>query len=200
MLAPMVTRSRATKAAKMPPLKTAANASGGLLATIPRDGLWLMKSEPDVFSIDDLERDGTTGWENVRNFQARNFMRDEMRVGDLVLFYHSNAAPSGIAGLARVAGPARPDPTQFDPKSEYFDATSPKDAPRWMMVDVAFVERFDRVVSLESLKAERALEGILVTRKGMRLSVQPVARAHFARVLALAGARTRLSPRARSRA
>lgn len=177
--------------------------AGGLLASIPRDGLWLMKSEPDVYSIEDLERDGSSGWESVRNFMARNFMKDEMRVGDLVLYYHSNAEPSGIAGLAKVAGPPRPDPTQFDPESEYFDRTSPKDAPRWVMVDVAFVERFDRVVSLDELKNDRALQGMLVTRKGMRLSVQPVVRAHFERVLALAGARTQLgragaSPRARS--
>lgn len=166
--------------------------AGGLLASIPRDGLWLMKSEPDVYSIRDLERDGTTGWESVRNFMARNFMKDEMRVGDWVLYYHSNAEPSGIAGLARVAGSPRPDPTQFDRRSEYFDRTSPKDAPRWVMVDVAFVERFDRVVPLDELKNDRALEGMLVTRKGMRLSVQPVVRAHFERVLAIAGAHARL--------
>ena len=166
-----------------------------MLASLPRDGLWLMKSEPDVYSIADLERDGSCGWEGVRNFQARNFMRDEMRIGDLVLFYHSNAEPTGIAGIAAVAGPARPDPTQFDRRSEYFDATSPTDDPRWKMVDVGFVERFGRVVTLDELKSDRALAGVLVTRKGMRLSVQPIERAHFERVLTMAGARTRVGAR-----
>jgi predicted RNA-binding protein with PUA-like domain len=182
-----------------PPKKPVVRASakvalpeGGLLASIPRHGLWLMKSEPDVYGIADLERDGRTGWDSVRNFMARNFMKDEMRVGDLDLYYHSNSEPSGVAGLARVAGPPRSDPTQFDPKSEYFDATSPAEAPRWILVDVAFVERFERVVSLDELKADRALDGMLVSRKGMRLSVQPVVREHFARVLELAGAQTRL--------
>ena len=183
-------RNAAARARGARPSKAAP--AGGLLATIPRDGLWLMKSEPDVYSIADLERDGTSGWESVRNFMARNFMKDEMRIGDLVLFYHSNAEPSGIAGVAKVAGPPRPDPTQFDPKSEYVDRTSPRDAPRWVMVDVAFVERFERVVSLDELKSAGELGGMLVTRKGMRLSVQPVIRAHFEAVLAMAGARTRL--------
>lgn len=186
---------RAAKPAKRPTKPAKGKTplpEGGLLASIPRHGLWLMKSEPDVYGIADLERDGRTGWDSVRNFMARNFMKDEMRVGDLVLYYHSNAEPSGVAGLARVAGPPRPDPTQFDPKSEYFDPTSPKDLPRWVLVDVDFVERFDRVISLDALKADAALDGILVTRKGMRLSVQPVERPHFVRVLELAGARTKL--------
>jgi predicted RNA-binding protein with PUA-like domain len=152
---------------------------------------WLMKSEPDVFSISDLEKAGTTGWEGVRNYQARNFMRDEMKEGELVLFYHSNAEPSGVAGVAKIHGSPIPDPTQFDKKSDYYDATSPKDEPRWMMAHVRFVERFAKVVPLEVLKADKTLEGMPLLAKGQRLSVQPVTPAHFARVLKLAGAKTR---------
>ncbi|UJR86075.1 EVE domain-containing protein [Sandaracinus amylolyticus] len=154
--------------------------------------LWLMKSEPDVFSIQDLARDRTTTWEGVRNYQARNSMRDDMKIGDLVLYYHSNASPSGVAGVARVVKEAYPDPTQFDPKNEYYDEGSPKDDPRWLMVDVEFVEAFDEVVSLERLKGDKALDGMLVIRKGQRLSVQPVEKKHFARVLKMAGAKTKI--------
>jgi predicted RNA-binding protein with PUA-like domain len=152
--------------------------------------LWLMKSEPDVYSIDDLARQRVSPWEGVRNYQARNFMR-EMREGDLVLFYHSNAKPPGVVGLAEIVRTAYPDPFQFDPKSEYFDPKSPKDAPRWSSVDVGFVEAFPRMVSLEELKSEAALEGMLVTQKGSRLSVQPVERRHFEKVLKMAGAKPR---------
>lgn len=144
---------------------------------------WLMKSEPDVYSIDDLARDGSTGWDGVRNYQARNFMRDEMKVGDLVLFYHSNADPPGIAGVARVCREAHPDPTQFDPSSKYHDPKSDPDDPRWLMVDVEFVEKFPHLVSLAELKANPKLEGMYVTRRGMRLSVQPVEPAHFEEVV-----------------
>jgi predicted RNA-binding protein with PUA-like domain len=146
---------------------------------------WLMKSEPDVFSIDDLKRDGSTTWEGVRNFTARNFMRDAMLLGDLVLYYHSNAEPSGVAGLAKVSKLAYPDPTQFDKKSEYYDATAKKDEPRWLMVEVAFVEKFPTLVSLETLKKDKALAKMLVVQKGQRLSVQPVEGKHFDRVVAL---------------
>lgn len=160
-------------------------------ATVERR-YWLMKSEPDVFSIDDLVRDGSTSWEGVRNYQARNMMRDEMQLGDLVLYYHSNAEPSGVAGVAKISRLAYPDPTQFDRKSEYFDEGSKKDDPRWLMVDVAIVEKLPRVVPLAELKDDPALDGMLVIKKGQRLSVQPVEKAHFARVLELAGARTTL--------
>lgn len=153
---------------------------------------WLMKSEPDVYGIAELERDRTSGWEGVRNYLARNFMRDFMKVGDLVLFYHSNAAPSGVAGVARVAGAPLPDPTQFDPKSDYHDADSDPGDPRWMMVPIAFVERFGSVLSLESLKDDPALDGMALLQRGQRLSVQPVLPAHFRHVLALAGAKTSL--------
>lgn len=148
-------------------------------------GHWLMKSEPDVFSIDDLKKARTTTWEGVRNFTARNFMRDGMKIGDLVLYYHSNADPSGVAGIAKVSRLAYPDPTQFDPKSEYYDATAKKDEPRWLMVEVAFVEKFPTLVSLERLKKEKSLAKMLVVQKGQRLSVQPVEAKHFERVVAL---------------
>jgi predicted RNA-binding protein with PUA-like domain len=146
---------------------------------------WLMKSEPDVFSIDDLARDRTTSWEGVRNYTARNFMRDGMKLGDLVLYYHSNAEPSGVAGIAKVSRLAYADPTQFDPKSEYYDEGASKDEPRWLMVDVAFVEKFPAVVSLEDIKNEKSLATMLVVQKGQRLSVQPVEAAHFERVVAM---------------
>ena len=146
---------------------------------------WLMKSEPDVFSITDLEKDGTTGWTGVRNYQARNFMRDEMKAGDLVLFYHSNAEPSGVAGIARVKGTPVDDPTQVDPKSDYFDPKSTREKPRWQMVNVEFVERFPQVVPLAVLKAQRALKKMVLLQKGQRLSVQPVDAKHFDVVVAL---------------
>jgi len=153
---------------------------------------WLMKSEPGVYSIRNLQRDGSTTWEGVRNYQARNFMRDDMAVGDLVLFYHSNADPPGVAGVARIARAAYPDPTQFNRRSRYHDPGSKKDEPRWSMVDLAFVERFEEVVPLEALRNDDELSGMLVTRRGQRLSVQPVDRGHFARVLRMGGARTRV--------
>jgi predicted RNA-binding protein with PUA-like domain len=146
---------------------------------------WLVKSEPDVFSIDDLARAGTTGWEGVRNYQARNAML-EMQLGDLALYYHSNAAPSGVAGVCEVVKLAYPDPTQFDRKSEYFDPASRREDPRWKMVDVGFVEKLPRTLSLDELKAEPALAGMIVLQKGTRLSVTPVTKAHFEHVRAMA--------------
>ncbi|MBX3245853.1 MAG: EVE domain-containing protein [Myxococcales bacterium] len=154
-------------------------------------GYWLMKSEPDVFSIDDLERKGKEGWDGVRNYQARNYMR-EMREGDLVLFYHSNAKPSGVAGVATIVGEARPDPTQFDPKSDYHDPKSTQEEPRWDLVEVGFVEKLAELIPLETLKNDAPLDGMLVTRKGSRLSVTPVEEAHFRRVLKLGGAKTKV--------
>lgn len=155
-------------------------------AASPARRCWLMKSEPDVYSIDDLARDGQTAWEGVRNYQARNFMRDEMKVGDAVLFYHSNAKPPGVAGLAEVCAPAYADPAAFDPASPYFDPKSKPEAPTWLRVDLRFVARLPRLVSLEELKQDPALEGMLVIQRGQRLSVQPVQPAHFDRVCALA--------------
>ena len=152
---------------------------------------WLMKSEPDVYSIDNLERDGRESWEGVRNYQARNFMR-EMVEGDLVIFYHSNAKPPGAAGVGRICREAYPDDTQFNKKSRYYDAKSKKEDPRWSLVDVEFVEKFGELVSLQTLKDDPALEGMRVTQKGSRLSVQPVDKGHFKRVLKMAGAKTRV--------
>ena len=140
---------------------------------------WLMKSEPDVYSIDDLARDGSTSWEGVRNYRARNLMRDEMKVGDLVLYYHSNADPKGVAGIAKVCKTAYPDDTQWNRKSKYYDPKSSREEPRWFMVDVEFVERFPRVVELSELKETPGLEGMMVIQRGARLSVQPVEKPHF---------------------
>lgn len=143
---------------------------------------WLMKSEEDVYSIDDLEREGTTCWEGVRNYEARNMMRDGMKAGDLVLYYHSNASPPGVAGIVRVAREAYPDHFAFDPKHKYFDPKSDPDAPRWIMVDLEFVEKFPDKVSLADLRDEDSLQDMaLFTRK--RLSVQPVKEGEFKRVV-----------------
>lgn len=140
---------------------------------------WLMKSEPGAYSIDDLERLGVDHWDGVRNFQARNIMRDEMKVGDGVLFYHSNAKPPGVAGLAEIAKRAYPDHTAFDKKSKYYDSKSDPEDPRWLMVDVRFKEKFADVVSLETLKETPGLEDMMVTKRGMRLSIQPVTKEEF---------------------
>lgn len=140
---------------------------------------WLMKSEPSVYSIDHLEQEGVTHWEGVRNYQARNFMRDDMKVGDKVLFYHSNCKPPGIVGLAEVCREAYPDFFAWDPSSTYFDPKSSPEKPIWMMVDVKFVKKFDDIISLESLKQREDLEGLRVTKKGSRLSVQPVTKEHY---------------------
>lgn len=151
---------------------------------------WLMKSEPDVYSIDDLARDGVGTWEGVRNYQARNYMRS-MHVGDLALFYHSNAKPPGVVGVMRIAREAYVDDTQFDPASAYYDAKVKAAEPRWDRVDVAFVERLPCFVTLDELRTEAALSEMLVIRRGMRLSVQPVTPAEFAHVRTMGGARAR---------
>lgn len=146
---------------------------------------WLMKSEPSAFSIDDLRRKRQEPWDGVRNYQARNFMRDDMHPGDQVFFYHSNCAVPGIAGIARVATDAYPDPSQFDPKSAYFDAASNRGQPRWMLVDVAFVRKLKRVVALDELRQQAALADMPLLRKGNRLSVMPVAATHWNFILTL---------------
>lgn len=150
---------------------------------------WLMKSEPDAFSIDDLQRVDIEPWDGVRNYQARNHMR-AMNVGDLVLFYHSNAKPPGIVGLAEVCKTAYPDPTQFDPASKYHDPKSLPDKPRWDLVDVKYIETFPTMLSLEALKHDPELDGMIVTQRS-RLSVQPVSKEHFKHILKHSGARTR---------
>lgn len=140
---------------------------------------WLMKCEPSAYTIDDLARDRTTGWEGVRNYQARNFMRDDMEVGDGVLFYASNADPSGVTGLATIVKAGYPDPYAFKKGHAYYDPDSSRETPTWYTVDIGFVERFPDVVSLETLKSTRGLEDMVVTRKGSRLSVQPVRESEY---------------------
>lgn len=155
----------------------------GKAATAPRH--WLMKSEPDGFSISQLQERGREPWNGVRNYQARNYMRD-MQVGDKVLFYHSNAKPSGVAGLAEVCKLAYPDPTQFDPKSEYFDPKATTAEPRWQMVDVRFVRIFAQTLALEDLRKIPELAGMLLFQRS-RLSVQPVEPEHYDLIVKLAG-------------
>ncbi len=138
-----------------------------------------MKSEPEVFSIDQLAEAKTTWWEGVRNYQARNFMMNEMAVGDEVLFYHSNAEPPGIAGLAKVSRPAAPDITQFDKKSETYDPKATLDKPRWLCVEVKFVKKFKKFISLPEIKSTPALVKMTLLQKGSRLSIQPVTAAEF---------------------
>ncbi|MEX1280621.1 MAG: EVE domain-containing protein [Acidimicrobiia bacterium] len=147
---------------------------------------WLMKSEPDVYGIDDLERDGTEVWDGVRNYRARNFMRDDMAVGDLAFFYHSNAKPPGVAGIMRIHRTGVTDPTQFDPTSKYHDPKSDPDDPRWICVEVEYVETFPELVPLEALKSTPGLEDMAVVQRGQRLSVQRVTEAEWEIVLGLA--------------
>ena len=146
---------------------------------------WLMKSEPDAFSIDDLKRKKQEAWDGVRNYQARNYIRDGMRVGDKVFFYHSNCAEPGIVGIATVATDAYPDPSQFDPKSKYFDPGSSRDNPRWLLVDVKFAKKLKRTITLKELQTDPALDGMVLVRKGSRLSVQPVDAGHWEHILGL---------------
>jgi len=145
---------------------------------VPRR-FWLMKCEPSAYAIDDLERDGKTSWEGVRNFQARNFLRDQMQVGDGVLFYASSADPSGVTGLAEISRAGYPDQFSWTKGHKYYDEGSSPENPTWYMVDIRFVERFPGTVSLETLKQTKGLESMMVTRKGSRLSVQPVTKAEF---------------------
>lgn len=146
---------------------------------------WLVKAEPDCYSIDDLKRDRKTFWDGVRNYQARNFMRDDMRVGDGVLFYHSGAEPPGVVGVARVCKAGYPDHTALDPKQQHYDPKASKDNPIWMMVDVEFVEKFPRVVSLKEMKERADLEGMSVLQRGQRLSVMPIEPRQFEIVCAM---------------
>jgi predicted RNA-binding protein with PUA-like domain len=146
---------------------------------------WLMKCEPAAYTIDDLARDGSTAWEGVRNYQARNFMRDGMKKGDKVFFYHSSCPEPGIVGIASVAREAHPDPTAFDPNGPYYDPKSDPSSPIWIGVDVKFVRQFKRVISLEELKQEPRLDGFTLLRRGNRLSVMPVSEEHWNVVLGL---------------
>ena len=146
---------------------------------------WLMKSEPDVFGIDDLQKKGVEGWNGVRNYQARNFMKD-MKVGDRILFYHSNATPPGVAGIAEVAKTAYPDPTQFDPKNDYYDPKAAPDKPIWFQVDVRFAKKLPRFLSLDELRGVPAIADMPLFNRS-RLSVQPVTAEQFKTIVALAG-------------
>lgn len=148
-----------------------------------------MKSEPDEFGIDDLIKadNQTTRWEGVRNYQARNFMRDDMKPGDGVLFYHSNANPLAIVGTMNVSSEPYPDPSQFDPKSDYFDAKSSDDNPRWIVVDVKFTQKFDRAVLRETLLQTDGLQDMVLLQRGSRLSIHPVTESEWKIVHDLAG-------------
>jgi predicted RNA-binding protein with PUA-like domain len=148
---------------------------------------WLVKSEPDVFSIDDLAKKGVAGWDGVRNYQARNFMK-EMKLGDRVFFYHSNALPPGIAGAAEVARTAYPDATQFDRNAGHYDPKAVPDKPIWFQVDIRFVEKFPRLLSLDELRGVPALAGMPLFQRS-RLSVQPVTAAQWKTIAALGGRR-----------
>jgi predicted RNA-binding protein with PUA-like domain len=147
---------------------------------------WLMKSEPEVFSIDDLAKRGESLWDGVRNYQARNFMMKDMQIGDEILFYHSSCEPPGVAGRAVVAGLAEPDPSQFDKKSEYYEPKATREKPIWFAVKVGFEEKFTHFLSLEEIRHESKLGKMLLLKRGQRLSIQPVTAAEFQWICKLA--------------
>lgn len=147
-----------------------------------------MKSEPDAFSIDDLKKEKKSLWDGVRNYQARNFMMNDMKVGDEVLFYHSNAKPPGIIGLATISKNAVPDITAQDPKSKYYDAKASPEKPIWHCVEVKFKKKFNELISLDTLKDTKGLEDMLVIKKGQRLSIQPVTAKEYKIICKMAGA------------
>lgn len=148
---------------------------------------WLMKSEPDAYSIDDLKRDTREHWDGIRNYQARNFMMKEMQIGDTVLFYHSNCKIPGVVGLARVASEAYPDFTAWNPESNYYDPKSTEEKPRWYMVDLEFVKKFPREVPLQTMRETPELEGMRLLQKGNRLSIMPVAEKDFDTICRMGG-------------
>ncbi len=152
-------------------------------------GFWLMKSEPETYSIDDFQKDGSTLWTGVRNYQARNFMMHAMKPGDQFLFYHSNAVPSAVVGVGRVVRPNQPDPTAWDPKSPYHDPKSSHDHPIWFCAEVAFTARLTKPLSLAELKGQSELAAMALLQKGQRLSVQPVTKLEFEFILSLSGSR-----------
>ncbi len=140
---------------------------------------WLVKSEPTTYSIENLKADQTTSWEGVRNYQARNYMRDQMKLGDLVFFYHSNCEKPGIVGIAKVSKESHPDKTQWDKKSKYYDEKATKEKPRWFLVDLTFVKSFKTTITLQKLKTLKALEKMPLLQQGSRLSVLPVTKEEF---------------------
>jgi predicted RNA-binding protein with PUA-like domain len=146
---------------------------------------WLMKSEPEEFSIDDLERKRREPWDGVRNYQARNMMRDQMKLEDLIFFYHSNCKEIGIVGIMKVVEEGHPDPCAFKPDDPHYDPKSDPDNPRWYLVDVGFIEKFNKTISLQTLKAQAALSEMPLVRKGNRLSVMPVSEAEWHYILGM---------------
>ena len=146
---------------------------------------WLMKSEPDAFSIDDLQAVGVEPWDGIRNYQARNFMRDQMEVGDQIFFYHSSCKVPGIVGKMEVASEPYPDHTAFDPEAHYYDAKSDPDNPTWMMVDVKFVEKFEHPITLTTLKQQPELLDMRLLKRGNRLSIMPVEKNHWDFILSM---------------
>ena len=140
---------------------------------------WLIKSEPDVFSIDDLAKSKTTHWDGVRNYQARNFIRDEIKIGDKVIFYHSNAEPPAAVGICEIIKEAHPDFSAFDPEDSHYDPKSKKDSPTWFMFNVKFVKKFSRPVSITEIKANKKLQKMSLVQRGNRLSVMPVTKDEF---------------------
>lgn len=150
---------------------------------------WLFKSEPDCFSYADLEAspDRSTGWDGIRNYQARNFLRDQIKRGDLVLYYHSNADPPAVAGVAEVVREGHPDPTAFDPSADHYDPRSDPESPTWVQVTIRAVRPIDPPIPLPKLREVEALKGMELLRKGSRLSIQPVSEPEWAAVMALAG-------------
>jgi predicted RNA-binding protein with PUA-like domain len=157
---------------------------------------WLVKTEPDCYSIDDLERDKKTFWDGVRNYQARNYLRDGMKLGDLVLFYHSSTEIPAIVGVAKVVKESYPDHTAFDPKNDHYDPKSKRETPTWMMVDLAFERKIDPPISLESLRGLKDLSKMVLLQKGSRLSVQPVTADEFKIVMTLANSAAPAKPNA----
>ena len=150
---------------------------------------WLMKSEPDAYSIDQFKKDKKTLWEGVRNYQARNFMTQEMQVGDEILFYHSNATPPCVVGLGRISKPAVADPSAFDKKSDYYEPKSTPERPIWECVEVEFVEKFPKTLSLSEAKEIKTLDKMVLVKKGSRLSIQPVTKAEFDVILKICRAK-----------
>jgi len=180
----MAKKKAATKK-KATTKKTAGRTAGRKTSAARR--YWLLKSEPEAYSIDDLVRDGRTYWDGVRNYQARNFLRDDMAVGDGVLFYHSNTDPLAIVGTAKIVRTGYPDHTAFDPGDHHYDPKSDPDNPAWYMVDIELVKKFPEALTRESLRDDQTTAGMMVLARGSRLSVQPVTEAEWQAVHRLAG-------------
>lgn len=148
---------------------------------------WLMKSEPDAYGIDDLKKDKTEPWDGIRNYEARNFMSEEMNIGDRALFYHSNVRPPAIVGTMEICSEPYPDPTQFDPESKYFDEKSSESDPTWQLVDVKFIQKFDKPVTRDELKKEKELQDMMLFKRN-RLSITKVTESEYKKILEMAGA------------